>query len=103
MNIQVTKYDTADYLTDRESIVNYLEESFKSNDIEIIMDALDNVTRSEGFSKISQDTGLSRTSLYKTFQPSKKPKFDTVLKVMTSLGLGFHVESLNTNQKVAVN
>lgn len=46
MEIEVTKYDTSDYLTDKETIINYLEETLKSNDIEVIKEAINNTIKS---------------------------------------------------------
>ncbi|HCK08667.1 MAG TPA: transcriptional regulator, partial [Candidatus Latescibacteria bacterium] len=37
--------------------------------------------------QIAKDAGLSRESLYKTLFGGRTPSFDTVLKVMTALGL----------------
>ena len=38
-------------------------------------------------SQIAADTGLGRESLYKTFQAGSKPRFETVMKVLHSLGV----------------
>jgi probable addiction module antidote protein len=37
--------------------------------------------------QIAQATGLGRESLYKALAPGAKPKYDTVLKVLRSLGV----------------
>jgi probable addiction module antidote protein len=38
-------------------------------------------------SQIAKDTGLGRESLYKSFTPGSHPKFETVSKVLGSLGV----------------
>ncbi len=38
-------------------------------------------------SQIAKDTGLGRESLYKTFHTGVKPRFDTIVKVLDSLGI----------------
>jgi probable addiction module antidote protein len=40
--------------------------------------------------KVAQQTGLSRESLYKALSGERSPSFDTVLKVVGSLGLRLH-------------
>jgi probable addiction module antidote protein len=45
-------------------------------------------------SQIAQESGLGRESLYKTFAPGSKPRFDTIAKVVKSLGLHFHITPL---------
>ena len=37
--------------------------------------------------EISRQTGLSRESLYKSLSGDRNPSFDTVLKVISALGL----------------
>ena len=38
-------------------------------------------------SAVSEATGLGRESLYKAFTPGAKPRYETVLKVLQSLGV----------------
>jgi probable addiction module antidote protein len=44
--------------------------------------------------KIAENTGLSRESLYKALSGERIPSFDTILKVITALGLKLHAEPL---------
>ena len=41
--------------------------------------------------KVAQDAGLTRASLYKTFAPGAQPKHETIAKVLKSLGVQFKV------------
>ena len=63
--------------------------------------ALDTVARAKGIADVSKATGLSRESLYKTFKETAKPEFDTVRKVMLSLGVKLVAEPIDKSQKVA--
>ncbi|MET3731657.1 putative addiction module antidote protein [Moheibacter stercoris] len=36
--------------------------------------------------KIAEETGMSRPSLYKTFAEGSKPQFSTILKVLKAIG-----------------
>jgi len=45
-------------------------------------------------SKIAQDSGLGRESLYKALNANAKPRFDTILKVMQSLGVNISISPL---------
>ncbi len=38
-------------------------------------------------SNISQNSGLSRESLYKAFKSGSHPRFETVLKVLNTFGI----------------
>ena len=50
-----------------------------------------NIAKAKGITQISKDTGLGRESLYKTFKKGSKPRFDTVMKVLNSLGIHLKV------------
>lgn len=39
----------------------------------------------------SEETGLNRANLYALFKNKKKPKFETVLKILSKLGYSFKV------------
>jgi len=97
---KVTKFDAADYLKTSTAIAAYLTEAFETNDPSYICTALDTVARSKGIADIARDTGLSRESLYKTFRENAKPEFDTVRKVMLSLGVKLVAEPID-DQEVA--
>jgi probable addiction module antidote protein len=67
-------------------IAEYLNEVLeKGNDSEIIA-ALGNVAKAIGMTKIAEETGLSRPSLYKALSKGAKPQFSTIMKVLKSVG-----------------
>jgi adenine-specific DNA-methyltransferase len=51
-----------------------------------IVDALGNIAKARGMSQVAKDTGLARESLYRSLGPGGNPEFNTVLKVITSMG-----------------
>ena len=91
---KVSKFDAADYLKTPAAIAAYLTEALETNDAGYICTALDTVARAKGIAEISKATGLSRESLYKTFKETAKPEFDTVRKVMGSLGVKLVAEPI---------
>lgn len=46
-----------------------------------------------GMSAIAQESGLGRESLYKAFAPGAKPRYETVQKVLHSLGVKINVSA----------
>ncbi|MGS1003076.1 addiction module antidote protein [Burkholderia glumae] len=94
MTVKVTPYDVADYLKTEEQMQAYLEEAFSEagDDAAFIARAIGNVARARGMTKVAQDSGLSRESLYKALSGERSPDFSTVLKVLRSLGLRLHPE-----------
>ena len=51
------------------------------------MEALSDIARAQGMTKVARDSGLSRKSLYKALSGERSPSFDTILEVVYTLGL----------------
>ena len=90
-----TPYDVAEHLRTPKESAAYLEACFEeaNGDAAFIAKALGDIARARGMSKVAQDSGLSRESLYKALSGDRNPSFDTVLKVMNALGLELHANS----------
>jgi probable addiction module antidote protein len=101
MMVELSKFDAADYLKTPLAIAVYLTEAFETNDPAYICVALDTVARAKGIADVAKATDLSRESLYKTFKETAKPEFDTVRKVMRSLGVKLVAEPIEEDEKVA--
>lgn len=84
--MNTSKFDIADYLDSNEMIAEYLNSVLEEgNDSEIIA-AIGNIAKVIGMSKIAEETGLSRPSLYKALSEGAKPQFATIMKVLKAIG-----------------
>ena len=72
-------------------IAGYLSQVLEDGDIDELLSALGYIAKAKGMSQVSKDTGLGRESLYKTLAKGSKPKFETVIKVLNSLGIKLQV------------
>lgn len=88
MSLKTKKYDVANYLDSDELIAVYLDAAFESGDTSRIAEALGDVARARGMTKIAKATGLAREQLYKTLSAEGRPELSTVLKVMAAFGGG---------------
>ncbi|MBN1974010.1 MAG: putative addiction module antidote protein [Sedimentisphaerales bacterium] len=90
-----TKYDVAEHLRNPEEMAAYLEACMEqaNGDAAFIAKALGNIARAKGMSQVAREAGLSRESLYKTLSGDRTPGFDTILKVISALGLKLHAEA----------
>jgi len=86
--VKTTVWDPADYLETEEQVIAYLEDIFQSGDPNLIITAIGDVARARGMSKIADDTNRGRESLYKSLSQGGNPSFETILKVLDSLGFG---------------
>jgi len=84
--METSKFDIADYLDSNEMIAEYLNTVLEDgNDSEIIA-AIGHIAKAIGMTKIAEETGLSRPSLYKALSDGAKPQFGTILKVLKAVG-----------------
>lgn len=94
-----SKYDVAEHLRTPLEMAAYLEACIQEadGDAAFIAKALGDIARAKGMTEIARDSGLSRESLYKALSGDRVPTFDTVLRVMTALGLSIHVTASQEN------
>lgn len=92
---KTTRYNVADHLRNTKDMAAYLEASIEEadGDASIIAKALGDIARARGMAQVARDAGLSRESLYKALSGDRSPGFDTILKVVSALGLKLHAEA----------
>ncbi|MEQ8474097.1 MAG: putative addiction module antidote protein [Marinoscillum sp.] len=93
MTKEVTKFDIAEYLEDDAMIAEYLNTILEDGDSEDIITALGYVAKARGMTRIAEETGLSRSSLYKALSHGSKPQFETILKVLRAVGGNLNVRT----------
>ncbi len=87
MSIDTQPFDPAVYIETPEAAAAYLDEALATNDAAFIADALGVLARAKGMTEVAEVAGLGRQSLYKALAVDGNPRFDTVLKVVSALGL----------------
>ena len=81
-----SKFEIADYLESKEMISEYLNTVLEEgNDVDVI-NAIGHIAKAIGMTKIAEETGLSRPSLYKALSDGAKPQFATIMKVLKAIG-----------------
>ena len=90
--IDTKPYDSADYLKTPEAFATYLEDVLTGKDPGLIAHAIGVVARAQGMSAIAKKTKLSRESLYRSPSAEGNPELETVIKVLSELGLRLSVE-----------
>ncbi|MDR1275395.1 MAG: putative addiction module antidote protein [Candidatus Accumulibacter sp.] len=84
-------FDVTEHLSDEQAIAEYLTVVLEENDAAALAEALGDIARARGMTKLAEDSGLSRESLYKALSPNAHPRFETILKVTRALGLNLSV------------
>ncbi len=91
--VKVSDFDPSAFLDNDEVIAEYLTAALEDDNPEVFLAAIGNVAKAKGMSAIARDAELGRESLYKAFAPGAKPRYDTVMKVLRSLGVKLNVSA----------
>ena len=91
-----SKFDIADYLDNKELIAEYLNAVLEEGDETEIVTAIGHIAKVIGMTKIAEETGMSRPSLYKALSEGAKPQFSTIMKVLKAIGGQVHLNPITT-------
>lgn len=84
--METTKFDITDYLDNKELIAEYLNTVLEEGNTADVITAIGHIAKAIGMTKIAEETGLSRPSLYKALSDGAKPQFATIMKVLKAIG-----------------
>lgn len=87
MALKTIPFDPARYLDDDEAVAAYITSLLEENDPGLLAAGLGDVARARGMSDIANAAGLTREALYKALRTGADPRFDTVSRVLTALGV----------------
>lgn len=80
-------FDIAQHLKTDDDIREFLQEAADTGDASDFLHAVGIAARAKGMTHVSNDLGVSRSSLYKSLSEDGKPAFETVFNVVKSFGL----------------
>ena len=76
-----------------------LNTALEAGDLHRIMGTLGQMARARRIKRVAQETGLGEKSLYKSMRAGANPEFNTVLKVLHSLGFHLQVTSIHHDKE----
>ncbi|EAQ65336.1 hypothetical protein MED121_18885 [Marinomonas sp. MED121] len=87
MSEKISSFNPFDYMESQEEVSTFLRECLADEDPNVFVSALGHLVKKQGVAKVAAETGLSRESLYKTFNGKTQPKWSTIYKVTNAIGL----------------
>ena len=91
--LKLAPFDVSEHLDSEETIAEYLAAALEDPNPELFLLAIANVAKVRGIAKVAKDAGLGRESLYTALAPGAKPRYETVRKLIDSLGVRLTVEA----------
>jgi probable addiction module antidote protein len=77
----------SEYLGSEQVIAEYLAAALGDRNPDVFLHAVADVVKARGVSKVAKDAGLGSEGLYKALAPGAKIGYDTVRKLLDSLGV----------------
>jgi probable addiction module antidote protein len=94
--METSRFEIADYLDNKEMIAEYLNTVLEEGNHADVINAIGHIAKAIGMTKIAEETGLSRPSLYKALSDGAKPQFGTIMKVLKAIGGQIQVNPTST-------
>src|SRR5690554_2198420 len=94
-----SKFEIADYLENKEMIAEYLNTVLEEGNNADLINAIGHIAKAIGMTKIAEETGMSRPSLYKALSDGAKPQFTTIMKVLKAIGGQIQVNPTSSSKK----
>ena len=91
MGLKLRELDISEYLDSEKVIAEFLAAALEDPNPEAFVSAIGHVAKARGMTSVAEKTGLGRESLYKAFAPGAKPRYETVIKILQSLGVKLQV------------
>jgi probable addiction module antidote protein len=88
----LAEFDLAEQLKSDDDVAAYLTMVIADGDSAELAHALGLVARSRGMTEIARASGMSREALYRALRPDAQPRFDTISRVCTALGVKLVVQ-----------
>ena len=84
----------AEYPATSDEMAAALNAALEAGDLERIMGIMGQMARAHRMRRVARETGLGEKSLYKSMRGGASPEFNTVLKVLRSLGFRLQVHPI---------
>lgn len=84
---ELPDFDMAEYLGSEADIAAYLNIVLEEGDSSELAHALGVAAKARGMADVAAASGLTREALYKALRPGAQPRFDTIARVCTALGV----------------
>jgi probable addiction module antidote protein len=79
--------DVSRHLDSEAVIAEYLAAALEDPNPDMFLRAVANVAKARGMATVAEASGLGRESLYKALAPGAKVRYETVRKLVDSLGV----------------
>lgn len=92
MTLDTTPFDPMDHLDTVEDHIELLNDALATGDPSVVGNIVGAIAARHGMAALARDTGIGRSSLYKAVGRDANPTLETLLKVLTGLGIDLRAQ-----------
>lgn len=92
MTLETTPFDPMDHLDSVDDQIELLNDALATGDHSVVGNIVGMIATKHGMTTLARDTGIGRSSLYKAVGAEANPTLETLLKVLSGLGIDLRVE-----------
>lgn len=85
--LKLAPFEASEFLDNEAVIAEYLAAALEDPNPDVFLRAVANVAKARGVAQVAKASGLGRESLYKALAPGAKVRYETVRKLLESLGV----------------
>ncbi|MEY2342051.1 addiction module antidote protein [Acidithiobacillus sp. IBUN Pt1247-S3] len=93
---EIPEFDVSECLNNDEEVAVYLTTILEENDPALLAAALGDIARARGMSQVAKDAGIAREALYKALRAGSEPRFETISRVCSALGVRLVAQPMHT-------
>jgi probable addiction module antidote protein len=91
--VKTVEFDPAKYLGSPDAQAFFFSDALATGNRAYIVEALGILARARGMSQLARETGIKRETLYATLGPNGNPTLETLLPIITALGIQLAAEA----------
>lgn len=99
-DLEFDEFDSAKYLTNKETIAAYLSFALESGDPEHFKGALRTAFRAAKMANLDVDASATSGGACRALKPGNKPKMQTILDLLDALGLAIQIVPKETTKNI---
>jgi probable addiction module antidote protein len=88
-------FDASLYLDNEKLVAAYLTDILAEQNPALLASALRDIARARGMSEIAKASGITREALYRALRPDAQPRFETISRVCSALGVKLVAEAVH--------
>ena len=88
----LTRFDPMEHLDTTEDHIELLNAALATRDPRVVIKAVGEIARGRGMTRLAEQSGIGRSSLYKALADDANPTIDTIMKVLAALDVELRAE-----------